>query len=166
MKLKFIQGCKNESQQQGFSMLETLMASMISLVFLSLGANLILAANMHKIVAKTNIAMNNFIQSDLEGVKYQANLLTKDNDKCNPTDVTNGYAGVLKTKLGVTTPVNLTTSNRNYTMTRTIGTITNSRILPISYVFTRNPTPLGQAPEHQLYIEMIPNAAFTCPSTT
>ncbi len=162
MKLKFIQGRKTTSQQ-GFSMLETMMASMISLVFLSLGANLILAANIHKIVSKRNIVMNNFIQSDLEGVKYQANLLARNDAKCSPSVATTGYAGDLQTKLGVATPVKLSMSGLNYTMTRTIGTITNPRILPISYKFTRDSS---SAIEHQLYIEIIPNAAFTCPPTT
>jgi prepilin-type N-terminal cleavage/methylation domain-containing protein len=161
MKFKFIQGAKAKSQQ-GFTLLETMTAAMISLVFLSLGANLVLAANLQKVVAKRNISMSNFIQSDLEGIKYQSNLIAKDNTKCSPVDVANGYAGALQAKVGTTVSSTVKILNQNYTMTRSIGTITNPRILPISYTFNRSGSTTS---DYQLYIELIPNAAFTCPSS-
>jgi prepilin-type N-terminal cleavage/methylation domain-containing protein len=174
MKLKYIQAQKNKSQN-GFSLLESMIASMVSLIFMSLGANFVLAANIQKVVAKRNITMSNFIQSDLEGIKYQANLIAKDNTnaKCAPTNVWQGYGGALKDKLLSTASTSNAASdstttvkvlNHDYTMTRTLGAISTAdpSILPISYTFTRAG---ATAIEHQLYIELIPNAAFTCPST-
>jgi type II secretory pathway pseudopilin PulG len=161
MKVKFVR-VRSNKQQEGFTLIETVMASMVSLLFLSLGANLVLAANIQKIVAQRNITMSNFIQSDLEVIKYQANLLALDNTKCNPGNAEHGYAGALKDKLGSNPPVTMKISGHDYTMNRSIENITDANILPISYKFTRNRSTTS---EHQLYIEIIPNAAFTCPST-
>jgi Tfp pilus assembly protein PilV len=172
MKFKFSRGSKTTSEQ-GFSLLEATIASMVSLVFMSLGANLVLAANIQKIVAKRSVAMNNVIQSDLEAIKYQANLIAKDstNAKCTPTNAWQGYGGALKDKL-LSTPatsnavVASTTTvkilNRDYTMTRTLEAIpTNDpNILPISYKFTAAGS---TATEHQLYIELMPKIVFNCP---
>lgn len=174
MKLKLIQGAKTTSQH-GFSMIETMMAAMISLIFMSLGANLVLAANIHKIVAKRNIAMNYAIQSDLDGIKYQANLLAqKGIDPMNPTSPTqidycksttpeSGIAGALKAKLGVATPVTMKIMDRNYLMTRTIGISTkNKKILTVDYKFNYGTV---TTPEYELYTEVIPNAALSCSPT-
>jgi type II secretory pathway pseudopilin PulG len=174
MKLKFSQGSKTTSQQ-GFSMLETMVAALVSLIFMSLGANLVLAANLQKVVAKRNIAMNNFIQSDLEAIKYQANFIAQDNSKCSPTNVWQGYGGALKDKVLNSTSannnaVNTTNTvqilNQSYTMTRTIEAIssTNNRssILPIYYTFRRTGASATSTPDHQLYVELIPNAALVC----
>jgi Tfp pilus assembly protein PilV len=173
MKFKFSQG-SNPKSQQGFSLLEATIASMVSLVFMSLGANLVLAANIQKIVAKRSVAMNNFIQSDLDAIKYQSNLIAQDstNAKCTPTNAWQGYGGALKDKLRATATTNNTAVantatvkilNQDYTMTRTLEAIstTDPSILPISYKFTRAGLPTI---EHQLYVELMPNVAFTCPS--
>jgi Tfp pilus assembly protein PilV len=186
MKFNFSQGSKTKPQQ-GFSLLEATIASMISLVFMSLGANLVLAANIHKIVAKRSVTMNNFIQSDLDAIKYQANLVAQNNTKCNAGDkngdgsiispelpVWQGYGGALKDKLLATaaTTNNVVAStttvkiiNQDYTMTRTLEAIpgTDPNIMPISYKFTRDTTP--NIIEHQLYVELMPNIALTCPAS-
>jgi type II secretory pathway pseudopilin PulG len=179
MKFKFSQGGKTKSQQ-GFSMLETMVAALVSLIFMSLGANLVLAANLQKVIAKRGITMNNFIQSDLEVIKYQSNLIAKDPNMCasKATVKANpqlGFAGALRNKLrpsanpattnaidsNDTTTTTVKILNQNYTMTRTLGTIptNDSGILPISYEFTRTGSPTV---EHQLYVELIPNAVFSC----
>jgi competence protein ComGC len=170
MKNQFIPFKQNKSQQ-GFTIVETMTGALISMLFLGLGANLVLVANLQKVVAKKNVAMNTAVQSDMEAIKYQANLLKQDNTKCNPKNANGtdnpsaGYANELKLKLGnsATATQDLKILNTNYTMTRTIDTITEANIIPISYQFT----PQGSTtPEYKLYIEMIPNAAFTCPSST
>lgn len=142
MKLKFSQGA-NINSQQGFSMLETMAAALVSLVFMSLGANLVLAANLHKVVAKRNVAMSNYIQSDIEAIKYQANSIAKDiTNRCPSTAPTNaaaaavlvqgGYGDALKDKLlttaitGNTAQSSTTTVkilNQDYEMTRTLEPI-------------------------------------------
>jgi prepilin-type N-terminal cleavage/methylation domain-containing protein len=179
MKFKFSQGSKTKSQQ-GFSMLETMIAALISLIFMSLGANLVLAANLQKVVAKRSVAMNNFIQSDVEAIKYQSNLIAKNPDMCASKSTVQanpqlGYAGALRNKFRPSTAQTTTNTidtndtttttvkilNQNYTMTRTLGPIPSSHsgILPISYQFKRT----GYTPiEHELYVEVLMNAVFSC----
>ena len=154
--------CTNKinTAQQGFSLFETVIAAMISLTFISLGGNLVLTANLYKVAAKKNQAMTVLIQSDLDGIKDRASKIIKDDSKCNQTNVNNGYANDLKSKIGTNAPINVQILKNNYTMTRTIDPIANADILPISYLFTRQGF---TTPEYDLNIQIIPNAAFTCP---
>ena len=154
--------CTNKinTAQQGFSLFETVIAAMISLTFISLGGNLVLTANLYKVVAKKNQAMTVLIQSDLDGIKDRASKIIKADGKCNQTNVNNGYANDLRSKLGTNAPINVQILKNNYTMTRTIDPIANADILPISYLFTRQGF---TTPEYNLNIQIIPNAAFTCP---
>jgi prepilin-type N-terminal cleavage/methylation domain-containing protein len=189
MKLKFsrVQATKS---QAGFSMLETMVASMIGLIFMSMGANLVLAANIQKIVAKRNVTMNNLAQSDLDGIRSQANYLEKDltGNKCsatNPADTTQtglsayGYAAALMRQLGssnTSSPLYSSTPmkvmDRNYAMTRTIGISNdNHRILTVHYKFiyggtATTPSTDTTKPDYELYTEVIPNAVYTCVGTT
>ena len=154
--------CTNKinTDRQGFSLFEAVIAVMISLTFISLGGNLVLTANLYKVVAKKNQAMTVLIQSDLDGIKDRASKIIKDDSKCNQTDVNNGYANDLKSKIGTNAPINVQILKNDYTMTRTIDPIANADILPISYLFTRQGF---TTPEYDLNIQIIPNAAFTCP---
>ena len=154
--------CTNKinTDRQGFSLFEAVIAVMISLTFISLGGNLVLTANLYKVVAKKNQAMTVLIQSDLDGIKDRASKIIKDDSKCNQTNVNNGYANDLKSKIGTNAPINVQILKNNYTMTRTIDPIANADILPISYLFTRQGF---TTPEYNLNIQIIPNAAFTCP---
>ena len=153
--------CTNKinTDRQGFSLFEAVIAVMISLTFISLGGNLVLTANLYKVVAKKNQAMTVLIQSDLDGIKDRASKIIKDDSKCNQTNVNNGYANDLRSKLGTNAPINFQILKNNYTMTRTIDPITNADILPISYLFTRQGSTTS---EYNLNIQIIPNAAFTC----
>ena len=154
--------CTNKinTDRQGFSLFEAVIAVMISLTFISLGGNLVLTANLYKVAAKKNQAMTVLIQSDLDGIKDRASKIIKDDSKCNQTNVNNGYANDLKSKIGTNAPINVQILKNNYTMTRTIDPIANADILPISYLFTRQGF---TTPEYNLNIQIIPNAAFTCP---
>ena len=154
--------CTNKinTDRQGFSLFETVIAAMISLTFISLGGNLVLTANLYKVVAKKNQAMTVIIQSDLDGIKDRASKIAKDDLKCNPTDVNTGYANDLKSKIGTNPQIDVPILKNDYTMTRTIDPIANADILPISYLFTRKGF---TTPEYNLNIQIIPNAAFTCP---
>ena len=152
--------CTNKinTDRQGFSLFETVIAAMISLTFISLGGNLVLTANLYKVAAKKNQAMTVLIQSDLDGIKDRASKIIKDDLKCN--NVNNGYANDLKSKIGTDALIKVQILKNDYTMTRTIDPIANADILPISYLFTRQGF---TTPEYDLNIQIIPNAAFTCP---
>lgn len=178
MKLKLIQGSKTTSHQ-GFSLLEATIASLISFTFLCMGANLVIAANIQKIVAKRNITMNNLVQSDLDGIKYQANLLAKDAGVCKPKPtgtwtIANGYAFALKKKIVSGTTTNtaaLTTTQpsvlgQNHKMVRTIHPIRDrdENILPIEYeFFWVDPSDsTHEVSKYKIYTEVIPSASLSC----
>ncbi len=172
MKSNFFQvsGTKTED---GFSLFESVIASMISLIFISLGANLVIAANMQKALAKRNSIMNDYIQSDIDGIAYQGSILTKASETVDPTTgesphtlackasvtATNGYAAALKARLGTDTPLTIKVLNRDYTMTRTTGISSeDSRLMSVSYQFTYN----GSV-DYKIYREVMPAVALTCP---
>jgi Tfp pilus assembly protein PilV len=171
MKLKSLAPKPNKSQR-GFTIVETMTGAMISFLFLGLGANLVLVANVQKVVAKKNFAMNSAIETDMESIQYQANQIAKDNTKCNPSVATAGYAAALREQLGgdntgindVETTSTLKILNHNYVMTRTIEPIDlvdslKTNVLPVSYQFKRADS--GQV-DYTLYVEIIPAAALTC----
>lgn len=150
-------------RSQGFSLIETLVASIVIAMFLSLGANLVVVANLYKVVARNNNAMNALIQSDVNTIKYQAAQVVKDDTKCSPADAANGYAGALRSKLVASTATDIKVFNNTYTMRRTIDTPTDADILSVSYSFTPQGAPTSQS-QYNLSIQIIPNAAFTCPN--
>jgi putative aminopeptidase FrvX len=110
-------------------------------------------------VAKRNVAMNTAVESDMEMIQYQANQIAKDKELCTINPGT-GYANELSKNISETSAT-LKILNHNYTMTRKIDTITDANVLPISYEFTREGS---KTPDYQMYVEVIPNAALTCPS--
>jgi type II secretory pathway pseudopilin PulG len=143
----------------GFTLIEVITGMMIAIITVSVTANLFVAANIYKVVAKKNAAMKSLIQSDLEIVRSQSNLLPQDDTKCN-ANLNTGYANALSTSL-VAINSTATIVNNTYTITRTIHPIIDPNILPISYQVT------GQGNtnlEYSIYTEVIPNAVFKCPS--
>ncbi len=96
---------KKSQSQQGFGLLETTAAAMLSLLFVSMGANLVLTANIYKIKAKRDDVMNSLIRADIESIKYQSTRIQNDTsspslNKCSPADLQNGFAGALKERIG------------------------------------------------------------------
>ena len=189
MKTKFIK-IKKKQTQAGFGLLETTAAAMLSLLFVSMGANLVLTANLYKIKAKRNDVMNSLIRADVESIKYQSTKLQSTPTKCSADQsdtakLSDGFAWALKTNIGVnsaTPNIKTTTTKilgRNYILTRTIdlvadrsmASITNINpvidpdILPISYSFARQQE-LGEivtpSSEYNLSVQIIPNESLKC----
>jgi hypothetical protein len=179
MKIKFITTKKSQAQQ-GFGLLETTAAAMLSLLFVSMGANLVLTANLYKIKAKRNDVMNSLIRADIESIKYQSTRLQSTSDKCAPKKLRDSFAWELKNNIGadsITTPNIKTTTikvlGRNYVLTRTIDLETNGNknmnsadminvdpdILPISYTFAAEGSSQS---EYNLTVQIIPNASLKC----
>lgn len=178
MKIKFITTTKKQAQQ-GFGLLETTAAAMLSLLFVSMGANLVLTANLYKIKAKRNDVMNSLIRADIESIKYQSTRLQSTSAKCTPQKLRDSFAWELKNNIGAdpTTPnIKITTIKvlgRNYVLTRTIDLETNGNknmnasdmidvdpdILPISYTFAAEGS---SQPEYNLTVQIIPNASLKC----
>jgi type II secretory pathway pseudopilin PulG len=168
MKYNFCRVPKNKSQA-GFSMLESVIAAMVSLIFISLGANLVLAANVQKIVAKRNTLMNDFVQSDLDGIRYQASILAADPTKCpltlDPTldlNRANGYAAALQNRIGADAPIAVKVMNRDYIMSRTTSiSVDDSRLMTVSYTFTYGSGANAKV-DYRLYTEVLPIVSRTC----
>ncbi len=181
MKTKFIK-IKKKQTQAGFGLLETTAAAMLSLLFVSMGANLVLTANLYKIKAKRNDVMNSLIRADVESIKYQSTKLQSTPTKCSADQsdtakLSDGFAWELKGNVGAdpTTPnIKQTTMKilgRNYILKRTID-LTDADadknpktfsidpdILPISYSFAAEGS---SEPEYKLTVQIIPNASLKC----
>ena len=181
MKIKFITPKKSQIQQ-GFGLFETTAAAMLSLLFVSMGANVVLTANLYKIKAKRNDVMNSLIRADIESIKYQSTKLQSTPTKCsadksNTAKLSDGFAWELKRNIGAdpTTPnIKKTTIKilgRNYILTRTIdladadannnpkASSIDPDILPISYSFAAEGSPQS---EYNLTVQIIPNASLKC----
>lgn len=177
MKIKSIATQRNYAQQ-GFGLFETTIAAMLSILFVSMGANLVLTANIYKIKAKRNDAMNSLIRADIESIKYQSTKLQSTPLKCDPPKLSDGFAWELKGNIGAdpTTPnIKKTTMKilgRNYILTREIGLadadanrnlktapIIDPDILPIGYSFAAEGSSQS---EYNLTVQIIPNASLKC----
>lgn len=172
MKIKFITTQKNPTQE-GFGLLETTAAAMLSLLFVSMGANLVLTANLYKIKAKRNDVMNSLIRADIESVKYQSTKIKSTLPRCNTSILEDGFAGELKGKIGADSTADLTIKTttvkilgHKYVLTRKTNPITDKDILPISYSFAAEaPSGTTQAEmpiEYELPTRVIPNASLNC----
>jgi Tfp pilus assembly protein PilV len=143
----------------GFSLIEVSCGMLISILAVSVTANLMVTANIYKIKAKKNAQMTALIQSDVELIKSQANLLPYDQLKCSAT-ASNGYAKALSATFS-SSESTATLVNDSYTVTRTLNPITDPNILPLSYRVKRTGS---TSTEYSIYIEVVPNAIFQCPS--
>jgi prepilin-type N-terminal cleavage/methylation domain-containing protein len=200
---------KASQKRSGFTLIEVLTGMVISSITISMSANLVVTANIYKVVAKKNAAMQSLVQADLEQVRATANSLaynpavlgTQSYPAIPATgttpaipaiaEVTNNcaeYGRALKTAL-LTTPTRVaesrttdtvatsstsTTASKigndgdSYRVTRRLGvpTTSNPNILPIEYTIKRLVNGVeSNKLDYSVYTEVIPNAAFQCPST-
>jgi prepilin-type N-terminal cleavage/methylation domain-containing protein len=192
---------KARQSRSGFTLIEVLTGMVISAMTISMSANLVVTANIYKVIAKKNVAMQSLVQADLEQVRATANSLAYATTTPAFTAagaipaipaVTNNcsaYGLALKTAL-LTTPTRVanpkttdtvaissttsTTASKvgndgdSYRVTRALGVPSTStpNILPIEYTVKRlvNGAESNKL-DYSVYTEVIPNAAFQCPST-
>lgn len=87
---------KNRILEPGFSLVEVLVALMLLSIFIGLSMQAFLVAIILKYRAEQQDEATNWIQEDLELVKYQAQIYEKNaypySPKCSATDPTNGLA--------------------------------------------------------------------------
>ncbi len=168
IKIKFIT-TRKDHVQEGFGLLEATAAALLSLLFVGIGANLVLTANLYKIKAKRNDVMNSLIRADIESIKYRS---TKQNDsaKCS-ANTANGFASELMGKIGADSSNIKTTTIKilgsNYILKRAANSITDPNILPLSYSFAAEaPSGTSQSAmtsEYDLTVQIISNASLQCP---
>jgi len=175
---------------QGFTMLEVLAALMISFAFLMGALNGITMAVWMQVKAERQAQANYWIQQDLENIRYQASIQAVGNttNRCS-SDVTQSYAGDLKTQIAstlingnsiasstssatsgtpsVTTSTTTTTAtsatplvNKFYGITRIARVSSSShQILTLSYTVGNTGDVSNMA---TLYTEIIPPNALSC----
>ena len=183
MKIKFT--TRKNHVQEGFGLLEALAASLLSLLFVGIGANLVLTANLYKVKAKRNEVMDSLIRADIESIKYQSTKLQRTATKCAPITLGVGFAwelrgNVIGNPLASASNIKETTIKilgLNYILKRTIyldgdptkvlkdNPTINPNILPIGYSFAREKDlgETGNPPsEYDLAIQIIPNESLKC----
>lgn len=154
---------------QGFTLIEVLVAILVSSAFIGVVMQLMVSAIALKVTARQRSEIINWIQEDLEAVRYQAGIVPQDNTKCNsPSPYTNGYAAALQTVIGGANPTLPTRTfyNRPFQMTRVSSYTTSSnpnKILNLDYEVTPVVTSPNFTPI-KLRAEVMPDAAFKCPS--
>jgi len=160
---------KLPKQEQGFTLVEVLIAILIATIFVTLAMQAVVIAALFKARAKQYAEATTWIQENSEFVRYRASEYEKSaspySSKCSATTATDGFAAGLLTDIGGTPYTSSKTiSGKGFTLTRT-GDYTNSsdpyKIIKIDY--TVAPSDGGSAIA-SLHTEVIPNAAFNCPA--
>jgi prepilin-type N-terminal cleavage/methylation domain-containing protein len=164
---------KFSQSRSGFTLIEVLTGMVISAMTISMSANLVVTANIYKVVAKKNVAMQTLIQADLEQVRNKAKFLLKDDSKCSnklPTGTLytgSNYANALKDSLdAVAAPVEDSRANEKYKLVRTIPTPTDHNVLRLQYnvqrEITRGSGVYSNNLDYSVYTEVIPDVVFQC----
>lgn len=161
---KIVFATLKKNQEKGFTILEVLVTILVISGFLLGSLQAIVIATVFRVQAQDKQEAANWVQQDLELIRYQAFVL--DNGTAVTATCTSGYASALNTQIGsITNPVGI--NNRNYSVTRT--PTSNSNILTINYT-------VNYASGHPrfksasgadntvttLSTEVIPNAALDC----
>jgi type II secretory pathway pseudopilin PulG len=177
---------QNKSRIQGFMLVEVLVASLLTLALTGVAMQTIVAATAIRVRAQESSEATNWVQSDFEAVKFQANgedmyycpegstvvgcpgiinNYRTNLTKCNATSSSNGYAQDLKTLLGAQVDTSKASSigRRPYLIRRT-ASIKDSApyaTLSVAYEVYRGSTATG-TPMNTFYSEVIPGVALAC----
>ncbi len=162
---------KNDRKEQGFSILEILVTILVITGFILGSVQTIVLATFMRVQAQDKQEATNWIQQDLELIRYQAFILDGGVAVTSTCD-SSSYGSALNTVIGsITNPVKI--NDRNYTVTRTPSNKGN--ILQITYNVEYAPAS-GSDPAHPRYkstvgadnvvtilsTEVLPNAALGC----
>lgn len=170
----------NQTATQGFSLVEVMMGMLITLGFLSVAMQTMVASTAIKVRSQDRGEATAWIQEDLETVRAAATSLdasgttyTADTTRCSATTEATGYADDLRDTIrGVniasnsdanntqTFSRNSALNNRPFTMTRVMSASTTAPYTTLSVTYTvRNSSNTILASS---YGEVVPVAAMTC----
>lgn len=150
-------------QEQGFTMVEVLVAVVIATAFVALAMQAMVLATILRVKAQEKAKGNQWIQEDIETVKSLVTAPPLDKSLCLATSYSAGYANNLKNRLpSPDLPIEQAFLNFGYNWRLTREYVENDfNILKIKYkVETLNGSAKTIARD---YIEVIPNAALQCP---
>jgi prepilin-type N-terminal cleavage/methylation domain-containing protein len=172
---------KNIKTEQGFTMLEILVAILIALGFVAVSLQGMVVATAFRVKAQEKQIANQLIQEDVENINAIAALLDPNPAKCWATNYNNGYAKYLWDSY---------TSATSYSYAefpeRRLLNDTQGKRLRLRRIHQNEEDSLVSYPPHQAlkilyevqewdgtsfignviakhYIEVIPNAALSCP---
>lgn len=117
---------KLSQQEEGFTLIEVLVAILITTLFIAVSMQAMVFAAIFKTRAQEFTQATTWIQEDLEDVKYQASQYPEDPAKCNVNSVNNGYADGFRDSLPQG-PTNGTYSNSSSKTFRTNKLFVNRR---------------------------------------
>lgn len=176
---------KAVKQQKGFTLVEVLVAIVISTLFVTVTMQAMVMAAYLKVQAKYNTQGMTLIQQNLEQVKYAATapdptLYTA--AKCSAADYSSGYAKVLSDKIDADVSIKLSTADalssapiqigeKSFKVTRSYDTTSPVpyNVLRLTYKFQQWNVSTSAfvvspvATVATIYTEVIPDAAFNCP---
>ena len=171
-------------QQQGFSLVEVLVAILISTLFVTVTMQAMVIAAYFKVQAKYNTQGMTLIQQNLEQVKYAATDSTLYTAaRCSAAAYSSGYAKALSDKIDADVNIKLSTADalssdpiqigeKSFKVTRSYDTTTSPvpyNVLRLTYKFQQWNVSTSAfvvspvATVATVYTEVIPDAAFNCP---
>jgi type II secretory pathway pseudopilin PulG len=184
IQLLVMQGKLKRQTTQGFTMVEVVVAILLTLIFTAISMQAIVMGTAVRVHGDEIADATLWIQEDLEditnqantGIEYNGTKYTTDptSARCNPgTDPTKGYAEVLRGRtsintgtIGSTARIDKTNSSgsksRTYNLVRT-ATVKNTapyNVLLIDYNVFRGTTAAN--PISTFHAEVIPGASFYC----
>ncbi|BAZ43888.1 hypothetical protein NIES4102_08910 [Chondrocystis sp. NIES-4102] len=174
-----------KSLNQGFTTLEILISIVIALAFIAVAMQSFVLGMGMKVQAQEKQRANQLIQEDLERSNVLASNIAVNNNRCNPTLYTDGYAqalwelvepaGSVQPTVQLLQRTDGTTAGKTLVLTRNhISEVSSGfphRILKMNYQVqelnnagnavvdsTGNPIVIAQR-----YVEVIPDVALQCP---
>lgn len=162
---------KKSQSEEGFTLLEVLVAMLIATFFVIGSMQALVLATALRVKAQEKQRANQLIQEDIEQIRFEAEDLAPNNSLCSATDYLNSYAASLATSLSnVSVPTDkqlLDGKGKTYRLSRTIDTANSTaKVLKINFEVKEwnGSTLVGKAIATD-YIEVIPNAAIEeCPN--
>jgi Tfp pilus assembly protein PilV len=181
---------KCQQNVQGFSLIEVLVAALLTLALTGVAMQTIVAAAAVRVRAQESSEATNWMQSDFANIQPIANgedmgycptgstvtgcsgisnNYRTNEAKCNASSEASGYANDLKTLLGAQTDLDAETTKSNigkrpYLVRRTTS-VKNSApyaTLAVTYNVYRGTSATG-TPMNTFYAEVIPGVALACP---
>jgi type II secretory pathway pseudopilin PulG len=166
-----------QSTSQGFTTVEVLVAMLLTLIFTIIAMQAIVMATAIKVRGQELSEATNWIQTDVESVKAEANKLdysstssqyTTTPSHCTATSTTTGYAKKLQDLSSIGTSQNIakasTLGNRPYTLRRvtSVKDVEPYSVLQVNYGVYKAADTSYTSPIAKFYLEVIPGASFSC----
>lgn len=164
---------KTPQREQGFTLVEVLIAILITTLFVAVSMQAMVFAAVFKARAQQTAEATTWIQEDLEKVRFEASQY-KDTTECAATSADNGYADGLRDNVtgsdqsGTNTftfPNKTFRTSKLFRMRRITTPLNTSpyNLLQINYEVSPiiSSTTVG-SPIAKFYTEVIPDAALQC----